>query len=230
MRGVRIAMKTAATVILVLALISFIHKEHHKDAQAAVFSRPPITYSGPAVPGETPPVENIPQEPAIPQQPQYTSNDQLAEQQIVSFAKSQYKSLACSDATLQEIAEKIVKYSALYGVDYALSAALVAKESRFNPNAHSVHGAKGLGQLIDSTASGFGVSDPYDIDQNLNATIKYIKGLMDKWAGRSDQTELALASYLIGPRAVDSSGRLSSSSREYINAVLNARDQIKGSQ
>jgi soluble lytic murein transglycosylase-like protein len=221
-------MKTAATVILVLALVSFINKEHHKDARAAVFTRPPATYTGPAAP-EQQPVENTPQTVA-PQQPQYTSNDKLAEQQIVKYAKSQYRNLAVSDTTLQEIAEKIVKYSTIYEIDYALAAALIAKESRFNPNARSVHGAKGLGQLIDSTAAGFGVSNSYDIDQNLNATLKYMHGLMDKWSGRQNQTELSLASYLVGPRATDSNGNMSSSTRGYVNSVLNARDQIKAIQ
>jgi hypothetical protein len=217
-------MKTAATVILVFALISFIHKEHKKEP--AVFSKPPITYNGgQGIPGETPGV-NVPEQPTTPEQPQYTSNDQLAEKQIITFAKTQYKSLAISDATLQEIAEKIVKYSTIYNVDYALAAALIARESRFNPNATSAHGAKGLGQLIDSTAAGFGVTNSYDIDQNLNATLKYMRGLMDRWAGKPDQTELALASYLLGPRAIDSGGHLTGHSQDYISSVLKARDQI----
>ncbi|MFA6447953.1 MAG: transglycosylase SLT domain-containing protein [bacterium] len=218
-------MKTAATVILVLALVSFIHKEHKHDAKAAVYTRPPITYTGPTEPSGQQPAIGGPETGA--EQPQYTSNDLLAEQQIVSFAKTQYKSLAVSDATLQEIAQKIVKYSTIYSVDYALAAALIARESRFNPNATSPHGAKGLGQLIDSTAAGFGVTNSYDIDQNLNATLKYMRGLLDRWAGKPDQTELALASYLLGPRAIDSGGHLTEHSVGYVNAVLKARDQIK---
>jgi Transglycosylase SLT domain len=223
-------MKTAATVILVLALVSFIHKDQHKGAQAAVFTSPPVTYGAPAEPsGQTPDVI-APEEPAPQQEPQYTSNDQLAEHQIINFAKTQCGNLAVSDATLQVVAEKIVKYSTIHGVDYALAAALVAKESRFNPNARSSHGAKGLGQLIDSTAAGFGVTNPFDIDQNLNATIKYIRGLLDRWDGRPNQTELALASYLLGPRAIGSNGHLGNGSRQYINSVLSARDQIRAAQ
>ena len=219
-------MKTAATVIVVLALFSFIHKEHKNKAQPAVFSRPPITYSGTIQTGG-PQTETAGPESATGQlQPEYTANDALAKQQIIKFAKTQYRSLAVSDEKLDEIAGKIVKYSTIYGIDYALAAALIARESRFNPNAVSSHGAKGLGQLIDSTSAALGVSNPYDIDQNLNGAFKYFRGLMDRWPNRADQADLALASYLLGPRGVEG-GSLSESARSYISDVLSTRDRIK---
>jgi len=216
-------MKTAAAIVLAIALISYMHKGHHEKPPAP-FSKPPITVSESAIPsGE--------QAPGAPQSgsdvlPEYSSNDDQAKQQIIKFAKSQYRSLAVSDDTLSQIAAAIVKYSNLYGVDYALAAGLIARESKFNPNAVSSSGAKGLGQLIDSTAHNMGISDPFDIDQNLNGSIKYFKILMDKWAGDPNQINLALAGYLVGPRAVDVNS-LSDKTKDYISSVLSARDSIK---
>jgi len=138
-------MKIVVTVMFFFALMCFIPKNNQKNASEAVFSKPAITYTDLSAPGEHTQPATLSQQPETLKQPHYISNNRLAEQQITKFAKTQYRSLAVSDATLQKIAEKIVKYSTIYGVDYALSAALIARESSFNPNAVSSHGAKGLG-------------------------------------------------------------------------------------
>ena len=216
-------MKTAATVVLVIALISFLHKDHKHDKKAEVFSKPPITYQEGSTGGQ-PAVLYPEQQPTQPPV-QYTGNDERAKQQIIAFAKSAYKSLAISDSTLDEVAGKIVQYATMYGIDYALAAALVARESRFNPNATSPHGAQGLCQLIPSTAQTLGVTSPYDIDQNLNGGFKYFRSLLDRYSDRADQIDLALASYLLGPKAVTPGG-LSEKTQGYVNDILAARDQI----
>ena len=60
-----------------------------------------------------------------------------------------------------EMASFIVKYSEDNKIDAKLVAALIARESRFNTNATSSSGAKGLGQFIPGTAKLLGITDPY---------------------------------------------------------------------
>lgn len=52
----------------------------------------------------------------------------------------------------KEYTEYVVKYSEQYGVEENLIYALIKAESNFNPNAVSHQNAKGLMQLMDSTA------------------------------------------------------------------------------
>jgi soluble lytic murein transglycosylase-like protein len=88
-------------------------------------------------------------------------------------------------------------------VDPALLAGLVKQESGFNPNAGSGAGARGLTQLMPSTAAGLGVSNVLDPVQSLNGGAKYLKQQLDTFGG--DVTK-ALAAYNAGPGAVQRFG------------------------
>jgi soluble lytic murein transglycosylase-like protein len=90
-----------------------------------------------------------------------------------------------------------------YGLDPALLAGIVKQESNFNPNAKSPVGAKGLTQLMDSTARGLGVTDPFDPAQSLDGGARFLSGLMKQFHG--DQS-LAVAAYNAGPGAVQKYG------------------------
>ena len=76
---------------------------------------------------------------------------------------------------------------------------VIRAESNYNPNAVSPKGARGLMQLIPSTARRFGVADASNPWQNLQGGTKYLKYLLDLYHGDST---LALAAYNAGERSV----------------------------
>lgn len=122
-----------------------------------------------------------------------------------------------SKAEQEEIVEQIVRYSRILGIQPELGAALIAKESRFNPRASS-RGYKGLGQLGPGAARNNGVKDPFNIEQNVRGTLSYLKQMMDIWEGKPDRIERALASFNSGAGAVKSRGP--GISRKFVNSVL----------
>ena len=87
-----------------------------------------------------------------------------------------------------------------YGVDPRLVVAVARRESAFNPNAVSRVGACGLMQLMPATARILGISDIFDIRQNVFGGAQYLRQLLDTYNGDLDR---ALAAYNAGPGAVE---------------------------
>lgn len=115
-----------------------------------------------------------------------------------------------------QIADSIMRHAQTYDLNPKLVAALMTRESKFNPHALSSSGAVGLGQLLPSTAKALNVDDPYDIDQNAKGTVRYIKSLVDRFNG---QVSNAIAAYLEGPNAVMKNG-YSDHTRSYVQDIL----------
>jgi soluble lytic murein transglycosylase-like protein len=88
-------------------------------------------------------------------------------------------------------------------VEANLLRAVIVVESGFNSRAVSKRGAVGLMQLMPATATRFGVSNPYDPKQNIDAGALYLKFLMDRFG---HNIRLALAAYNAGEEAVDRNG------------------------
>ena len=86
-----------------------------------------------------------------------------------------------------------------FGIDPALLRAVIHAESAFNPNAISNKGAEGLMQLVPGTASDLGVSDPFNVAQNIRGGAQYLAGLLKEFKGDS---RLATAAYNAGPQNV----------------------------
>ena len=126
--------------------------------------------------------------------------------------------LARFDAVASKIpyAAQIRSAAVANGIDPMLLAALVSNESSFHANSVSSCGAKGLTQLMPKTASGMGVSNVFDPQQNLNGGAKYL-ALQLKRFGRIDK---ALAAYSKGPGTVWRANGVPSSAKAYVSKVL----------
>jgi soluble lytic murein transglycosylase-like protein len=122
-------------------------------------------------------------------------------------------------ATTVPFQNLIVAAANKYGIDPALLAGVVKQESNFNPNAKSGAGAKGLTQLMDATARGLGVTDPFDPAQSLDGGARFLSGLLKQFHG--DQS-LALAAYNAGPGAVQKYGGIPpyEETQRYVPKVL----------
>jgi len=85
-------------------------------------------------------------------------------------------------------------------VEADLVRAVIKQESGGRPCAISVKGAQGVMQLMPDTAQEFGVADPFDPKQNIDAGVKLLKSLLTKYKG---DVSLALAAYNAGSAQVD---------------------------
>ena len=90
--------------------------------------------------------------------------------------------------------------SAQQDVPARLVRAVIQVESAYRERARSPKGAMGLMQLMPATAKQYGVADPYDPQSNIEAGIKHLKTLIDRF---DSSLELALAAYNAGPGAVE---------------------------
>jgi hypothetical protein len=87
----------------------------------------------------------------------------------------------------------------LHGVDEQLVRAVIQVESEFDARAVSRAGARGLMQIMPSTALRLGVGDLFDPRQNILGGVKYLRMLLDMFQG---DVSLAVAGYNAGERAV----------------------------
>src|SRR5271154_2394286 len=116
-------------------------------------------------------------------------------------------------------AEKLVREAAeRHHVDPALVRAVIQTESNWNPAARSNKGALGLMQLIPTTAIRFGVNDAFNPKQNVDAGVRYLRTLLERYNGNLD---LALAAYNAGEGAVDRAHGIPAfrETRDYVRKV-----------
>lgn len=97
-----------------------------------------------------------------------------------------------------ELNKKIHQLSKKYNVDPELVKIVIEVESKYKKYAISRTGAVGLMQVMPNTFFEMGFDKPFDIDQNLEAGIKYLS-LQIK---RFKRLDLALSAYNAGPTKV----------------------------
>jgi len=105
-------------------------------------------------------------------------------------------------ASLKALVDNI---ATMHGVDPALVRAVMKTESNFNRYAVSSKGALGLMQLIPTTGRRYGVRDFFDPQQNIDAGVRHLKFLLEKFNGNLD---LSLAAYNAGENLVERLGRI----------------------
>jgi soluble lytic murein transglycosylase-like protein len=88
----------------------------------------------------------------------------------------------------------VLRAAGRYAVDPALVFAIIASESRGDPEAVSPSGAVGLMQLMPTTADALGV-DPYKPEENIEGAVRYLSALLDEFKS----VDLSLVAYNAGP-------------------------------
>jgi soluble lytic murein transglycosylase-like protein len=119
----------------------------------------------------------------------------------------------------QSVERLIERLAPQYALDPALVKQVVAAESAFDSNARSPKNAQGLMQLIPATAARFGVSNPWDAEQNLRGGMAYLSWLLGRFRG---DVRLALAGYNAGEGAVMRHGGLPpyAETRNYVAGII----------
>ncbi|MCU0540361.1 MAG: transglycosylase SLT domain-containing protein [Desulfobacterales bacterium] len=109
--------------------------------------------------------------------------------------------------------------AAAYNLAPGLIRSVIRAESGFRVDAVSRAGAKGLMQLMPETAAELGVSDPFDIRQNIDGGARYLRRMLDRFDG---DLRLALSAYNAGPGAVEKyAGEVPyAETRSYVERVL----------
>lgn len=107
-------------------------------------------------------------------------------------------------AARAKIESSIQKAAQKYDLPPALIKAVIKAESNFQVDAVSKAGAQGLMQLMPETARELGVKNPFDIEQNIDGGVRYLRKMLDSFG---DNLSLALAAYNAGPAALEKYGR-----------------------
>ncbi len=94
--------------------------------------------------------------------------------------------------------ELVRRYAAYYGFDWRLILAMVFQESRFDPNAVSRSGARGLMQVQHVASQQVGIDDLFDPKAGIHAGVRYldwVRAQFEPDLDIRDRTWFSLAAY-----------------------------------
>jgi soluble lytic murein transglycosylase-like protein len=121
-----------------------------------------------------------------------------------------------SDLAVREMVDRV---ASRVGLNLRLARAVVQVESNFDTRAVSSKGAMGLMQIMPVIAQEYAVSDPFDPEKNLEAGMRHLRTLLDRYGNDSMR---ALAAYNAGETAVSRYGGVPPyrETRDYVQRVL----------
>jgi Transglycosylase SLT domain/D-alanyl-D-alanine carboxypeptidase len=112
----------------------------------------------------------------------------------------------------------LLRAAARWNVSAALLAAQLMAESNFNPYASSPAGAQGIAQFIPSTAASYGLRNPFDPVEAIDAEAHLMSDLIRQFGS----SQLALAAYNAGPAPVEACHCIPSipETQAYVSRIL----------
>lgn len=124
---------------------------------------------------------------------------------------------------LDRYSREIERASYEHDVDPALVRAVIHAESSFNPYAVSPKGARGLMQLMPSTARMLGVRNSFSPESNIRGGTKYLSQLLKRFPNEAH----AIAAYNAGSVPVTKYKGVPpyAETREYVKRVLSLKKQ-----
>jgi soluble lytic murein transglycosylase-like protein len=131
--------------------------------------------------------------------------------------------VVCDPVPETNIAPILLDAAQREGLAPKLLTAVIQQESAFRPCAVSQKGAQGLMQLMPDISTQFGVKDPFDPKQNIDAGAKYLKELIGRYSGN---LAVALGAYNAGPAKVDEAGGVVPSIPETTDYVKQILDRL----
>ncbi len=129
----------------------------------------------------------------------------LAGTTLPSFVPARYRAMLLRAATR-------------WNVSAALLAGQLMAESGFDPNAGSSAGAQGIAQFMPSTAAAYGLRNPYDPAEAIDAQAHLMSDLLRQFGDPA----LALAAYNAGPAPVEACGCIPDypETQAYVSRIL----------
>lgn len=126
---------------------------------------------------------------------------------------------------MQKYGHHIERAARANSLDPALLVSIIKAESNGDAKAVSSAGAKGLMQLIDSTAANQGVKRVFDPRENISGGARYLRELLDRFG----DIKLALAAYNAGPSNVIKYRGVPpfEETRSYVNKVLDTLQTMR---
>lgn len=143
---------------------------------------------------------------------------------LASFAQTRREAGPSIQERARALEPLIVESARRYGIDARILQMICFVESRFRNDAVSPKGARGLMQFMPETAARYGLKNPHDPKEAIDAAAHYLRNLLGRFGGRVD---LAVAAYNAGEGAVESF-RTGRPLLLRTGKVINARGTITG--
>jgi hypothetical protein len=114
--------------------------------------------------------------------------------------------------------EPLLRAATHWNVSATLLAGQLMAESNFDPDAGSPAGAQGIAQFMPATAQAYGLRDPYDPVEAIDAQAHLMSDLLRQFGDPS----LALAAYNAGPAPVEACGCIPDypETQAYVSRIL----------